>query len=433
MVRHHREHYDGSGYPDGLKKQKIPLGARIIAVADAYDTFLREQEGSAEDRQERALAWLEQAARKRFDPEVIAAFLSVADQANEQIAQQANPQDKLNSALEISRAQREVQSLYDLACSVGSTLCLNETLEILANKIPGIVGCSACVIFLRSGSGEDLEACIARGVNETYFRRSHARPGAFATARAAERGEIVTASLLYEDLIFESDPEDPWIPLSSSLVSPLSVNGKVIGTINLYHVQPDAFQADDMRVMAFVGEMAGQAVENARLFETTRESAYTDNLTGLRNTRFLHQFLEQEMSRSRRNHRPFAVLGLDLDRFKSVNDNFGHEQGDEVLRKIGRLFRTQVRQQDLVARNGGDEFVIVLPETDRGQALMVAAKIAEVVDRLAGDLIRGVPGFPRIGVSIGVAVFPEDGEDIQGLLTSADQGMYSNKRERQAA
>jgi diguanylate cyclase (GGDEF)-like protein len=433
LVRHHCERYDGSGYPDGLRKNQIPLGARIVAVADAYETFASGDAVNDADRREQAMQRLEEASGTHYDPDVVAAFRQVVGGVNEQIARQQVHHDRQSSALEIHSAQREVQSLYDLACAVGSTLDLKETLNVLACKIHDIIGCSACVILLRDERGPELEARAASGVNAPFFLGSRARPGAYLTECAAARGQVLTASYMDEDLIFERAPDAFWVPLNSTLVVPLNVGGELLGTINLYHTRPDAFQSDDIRVTLFIAELAAQTIENARLFETARESAFTDELTGLKNTRFLHQFLEQEISRSRRNQRPFAVLGLDLDHFKAVNDGFGHERGDDVLAGIGRLFQSQVRQQDLVARCGGDEFIVVLPETDYRQAQTVAAKFSEATERFVEELMRGTMGFPRIGVSIGIAAFPEDGTDIQPLLAAADQNMYVTKRARRAA
>jgi diguanylate cyclase (GGDEF)-like protein len=427
VVRHHREHFDGSGYPDGLSGDEIPLGSRILAVVDAYDALVHGGSYRSGQPAAEAMVQIERAAGSQFDPQVVSVFRSVVDRVNAEIKQAEAGEHAHSAAFEIARAQREVQALYELACSVGTTLCLDDTLQTLARRILTIVSAATCVIYLHEEDTEFLHAYAAFGMNHWFFRRSRARIGTYLTGRVASRGEAVATGFMPDDIQLRHTPE-PWTPLRSTLIVPLKADGQVIGTINLYHVEPDAFQPDDMRVMIFVGELAGRALKNARLFAQTQETAFTDAVTGLKNRRFLRQFLEQELNRARKNNHPIAVLGLDLDRFKPVNDLYGHERGDQVLREIGQLLQSMVRNYDLAARYAGDEFAIVLPETYAKEAEVVARKIKAAVDKYAEGLVEADPAFPRIGVSVGVATFPEDATDAQGLLACADQVMYGNKR-----
>lgn len=429
IVRHHKERVDGTGYPDGLRGDAIPLGARILAVADAYDAMASPRTYRSGRTPQEAMEQIRQGAGSAFDPRVVEAFFRVMDRVHARLVT-AGSWILPSTPGEIADAAREVHALQELASSVSTQLSLSDTLAALSLHLGELVECSACVVYLRDG--DFLRACGAYGVNAAYFQGSAARMGTYLTGRVASRGEPALASYMEADLML-APAEEAWITLRSTLVVPLRVDNRIIGTLNLYHTEPDAFTQDDLRVAALVGELVARGIENARIFEKTRESAFTDPLTGLRNARYLRHYLDQELNRARKNGHSLAVLGVDLDRFKSVNDTFGHERGDEVLRDLGALFEQQLRNYDVVARYAGDEFVIVLPETHRQDARLVAQKIEGAVSRYAEGVRQSEAGFPALGVSIGIAVFPEDGDTARDLLAAADQQMYRSKRARRAA
>jgi diguanylate cyclase (GGDEF)-like protein len=368
----------------------------------------------------------------QFDPRVVEALAAVVDRTNARLAREEAGYARQSAAGEIARAQQEMHALHELAWEVSTDLHLDAMLETLAERIRAIVNCAACVFYLLEENEEYLRASAAFGVNQAAFQDSAARVGTYLTGRVASRGEAARASYMADDILL-SPTEEAWTPLRATLIVPLRANGYIIGTINLYHTEPNAFQSDDLRIMLYVGQLAGRAIQNARIFSRTKETALTDPLTGLRNSRYLRHFLEQEMDRATRNRQCLAVLGLDLDGFKKVNDRYGHARGDAVLREIGQLFQMRMRKDDLVARYGGDEFAMVLPRTSREEARIVAAKMEQTVDRYAASLIQRDSNFPRIGVSVGVAIFPEDASSLETLLDCADRAMYREKHARRAA
>jgi diguanylate cyclase (GGDEF)-like protein len=165
---------------------------------------------------------------------------------------------------------------------------------------------------------------------------------------------------------------------------------------------------------------------NAELQEKNRELhqlSITDELTGLYNRKHLMETMRAEVSRSKRNHHTFALLVIDIDHFKRINDTFGHQKGDEVLHLLGGVFRDTVRSCDYVARYGGEEFILILPELGAGGGLEVAERIRE---RVAQERIN--PKGDRITVSIGMAMFAEHGDSPEELFQKADQALYAAKR-----
>ena len=164
----------------------------------------------------------------------------------------------------------------------------------------------------------------------------------------------------------------------------------------------------------------------ARMFERTERQSLTDSLTGLPNRRYFHDILEREMIRSQRNHRPLSLINGDLDHFKKINDEYGHDKGDEILKGFAKVLRDQVRSIDLPVRFGGEEFLVLLPDTDKEGALMVAEKIRRSADRLSIPRLGSIPGR-KVTVSCGVATYPDDCTNHEELMRCSDQAMYLAK------
>ncbi|WP_436526174.1 diguanylate cyclase [Actinoplanes sp. HUAS TT8] len=204
-----------------------------------------------------------------------------------------------------------------------------------------------------------------------------------------------------------------------------------LGVLALYdRLGSSTFDDADLRTLRTFAGQAGVAVHNVRVHEEAQRLSLTDPLTGLWNYRYLREVLRREVERASRFGRMLTVLVLDLDHFKEVNDTFGHPAGDQVLGEFARRIRVGLREVDVAFRQGGEEFVVLLPETDAYGGVIVAERLGALVRDRPVQLDPRRPGRPdqtSISVSIGIAVFPEHGESAQQVLDAADEALYAAK------
>jgi diguanylate cyclase (GGDEF)-like protein len=211
------------------------------------------------------------------------------------------------------------------------------------------------------------------------------------------------------------------VPLCA-IGAPLIVDDEVIGVYVLTsHRQELVWGEEDTPIVSALAGEAARAIERARRYERELDQAHLDSITGLANHRQLTRTLDQEVARARRRSTPLGVVFCDLDRFKAVNDTYGHAAGDRVLTILAQVFHDSLRREDSAARYGGDEFVCVLPGADHTEAAAVGLRISTSFELR----VRDDAELSRSGVTIscGVAIFPDDADDVDGLLQHADAAM----------
>src|SRR5207302_7469494 len=191
---------------------------------------------------------------------------------------------------------------------------------------------------------------------------------------------------------------------ASRMCIPLVSFGQTLGILALDSSQPDAFRDGDLQSLESVADICATAIQNAHYVERVKQLAYLDGLTGIFNRRFFELRIIEEIERARRYGTGMAVIMADIDQFKRLNDEFGHLLGDEVLRQVSSLFHQQLRRLDVVCRYGGEEFAILLTQTNAEQAMAIGEKLRRMVAS------HQFPGVPRtVTISAGVAVFSTNG------------------------
>jgi len=225
-------------------------------------------------------------------------------------------------------------------------------------------------------------------------------------------------------IINNTEEDNRFVESDSSFVRsisciPMAVYKDVIGVINVTNKQgEEGFSEQDAEILKAVADQAAVAINKAQLWEL----AVTDSLTGLYIRRYFMAKFEEEFHRSKRYKKLFSIVMADLDKFKEINDIYGHTTGDQVLKTIGKFLQKNMRDVDIIARYGGDEFVMILPETDKDEAYSFAERLREKISQMK------LENLPKLTISLGIASYPVDEKDIEGLIKKADAAMYSAKQ-----
>jgi len=219
-------------------------------------------------------------------------------------------------------------------------------------------------------------------------------------------------------------PEKLGRPMEALIAVPLVSEHRFLGVLRLESERTQGLSADDLRLVRFIGDMASLAIENNRLYQRTEQLAITDDLTGLAVRRHFQSRMEEVLGQAKRQAHPVSLLLIDIDRFKSYNDTFGHSAGDKLLRQMGQLLLQDRKGKRIAGRMGGEEFAILLPKAAAAEAVKQAELLRLKVENTPVELRRSLT---KTTISVGVATFPQDGSEVLPLLQKADERLYRAK------
>jgi diguanylate cyclase (GGDEF)-like protein len=213
----------------------------------------------------------------------------------------------------------------------------------------------------------------------------------------------------------------------SELAVPILFGGNLLGVINIESQQESFFDDEDRQLLEVVANHLAIALSNLASQQTLREQAIRDPLTGLFNRHYFNSIIASELSRGDRYERPMSLMMIDIDGFRTVNNEFGHLRGDDVLRSIARMLEESVRAADRVIRYGGDEFLVLMPETDgKGDASVVEERLRARIKEIPG--LTGIEGH-KIDLSIGIYTrLPKEERSLEAILEEVDRRMFADKR-----
>jgi diguanylate cyclase (GGDEF)-like protein len=435
-IRHHHERFDGTGYPDGLAGDAIPETARLLCVVDSYDAMSSKRTYRPALSYEECLAELVRCQGKQFDADMTAAFARVLN--------------RLEAAGAVARAAastaaaridpREHALLGEAALAGGASADPAAASDDGARRAEGAEGAPAT-----SGAWAAAHARVSAVLRDVLAAHPQVRTLVTETPVDEQRclivvdsaadpeaglppGKVAFAADQELDVLTDRAPRSNVILVDgdgiwvSGVAAIRGEGGAIVGLVSARMAPAEAMPLSGLRsdAAAAFAELTRSAAER---FTRAEIDAMTDALTGLYNHRHLQQELTDRVWAALGEGAELSLLFFDIDQFKELNDRFGHAEGDEVLKRVADIASHAIRQSDLAARYGGDEFAIVLAGTGRESALEVAERLRTTI-----SAARLRPDGQALTVSVGVVTLPYDGLTKEALLDRADRAMYRAKR-----
>jgi len=326
------------------------------------------------------------------------------------------------------RQAKQIQVLNNIARIISSSLQIEEVFDSFANEMEKLFDFDRLLVAFLDSSGsylrifasgartdsgwgmESLIPLVGTGPGWTVLNETH-----FIHPDTKEEKKFIEDQFLYEDGI------------RSYILLPIHSRGKIVGTFGLGSRKRAGFSEKDLPLLTQLSKQISTAIENVKLYQQTKETSILDDVSSLFNFRYFHQALDRELKLVTRHKSRLSLIFMDLDKFKQINDAHGHLRGSKVLREVGFLLRAAIRETDIAARYGGDEFVVILPDTDYPAAKRLGERMRQLVVRTTYLKEEGINA--RIGASIGVATFPNEAPTKDELISLADERMYRDKKE----
>ena len=319
------------------------------------------------------------------------------------------------------RRAAQFAALYDVGLATAGEISLDELARLAVGNVTQLTQTDGAMIALADPDG----ALVIRAINRSKMPELRDDPGGPLVGVALESVRTREATVATD---YAAHPDsNPRLhgTIASALALPLIAHGEIVGTMTLYSGRRRHWGTETQRVFRLYAAQVAIAIANARLLRESRRLASDDPLTGLNNRRVLVERLEAETAEARRHGDAFCVILCDVDGLKAVNDTAGHLVGDSVLRSVAETLRATARAEDVVARFGGDEFVLLLPRTALDAARALVTRLSDELPEQT-YMWGGLPhALPR--VSFGIAAFPEDGLLADALIAKADERMYADK------
>ena len=437
IVRHHHESWDGTGYPDGLKGEGIPIGARILSVVDCFDALTSDRPYRPRLSDEAAMEIIRGRSGAMYDPIVVARFDEVRHQiaveepatvprtgplaAITKAAASAQEGSVETSLHEISASSEEMLTLYEIARAVSGPFSFDDAAEVVARHLRRLIPSTFCVFYSYEADADELVAAHASGDAARVFAGLRIAMGQRLTGWVGANRQTILNSDPVLDLGEAARMARP--PLKSALSTPLVCDNSLVGVLTLYSSAKGAFSEDHRRIIEAVARQVSGTLRNALHFDERKRSSLRDELTGLPSIERL-----RNITKSLGDSAPVegsSIILVDVDKLNEINERFGRSVGDDVLARVAAVIRRCLEGGELLFRNTSDEFVIYMARTEPTQADRRARAIRQAVHE---SEIRNPLGSAQVSVSVGVASVPNDGTTIDVALATAQKRLTSGLR-----
>ena len=319
---------------------------------------------------------------------------------------------------------KQLEALFNIGVAASRTLDIGELLDSVLDKLLNVMELKAGGIFLFDQQTNGLVLKAYRGASKRFVKKVEQMVLSEGfSALVAISGK----PLLIPDV--ESDSRLRRIGIKSEGIQsfaavPIMAKEQILGVMAVGGHSARQFPPSATYLLSTIASQIGMAIDNARLYERALQLAFTDSLTGLYNRRYLLDQLDRELARANRNQSSLSLVMMDVDGLKAINDRFGHNEGDVVLKELGSILKINTRASDIAARWGGDEFVLLTSDTDSKGAHRIGERIRSQVERCR-PIISGKE--TPISISVGIASYPENASGVTELLKRADEAMYNAK------
>ena len=326
----------------------------------------------------------------------------------------------------LKKTTKRLAILTDIVKTANSILEPRKVIELIMAKIQQLIPSEAWSMLMVDEEKQELSFELALGAKGKDVSSFRVKIGEGVAGWVAQTGKPAIVNDTGRDPRFAPKFDSKTqFRTRSILCAPLISRGRTIGVVEIINKLGGRFTQSDLDVLLTLVEPCAIAIENAILFQRTEQLTITDDLTKLFNSRYLNLYIGREIKRCKRHGIPLSVIFLDLDGFKTINDQYGHLAGSGTLAEVGAILAEAVRESDILARYGGDEFVVVLPETPPSGALVIAERLRKAIEDHCFLQPQGLSA--RISASFGIASYPDHALTPEGLIQKADQAMYRVK------